>query len=625
MTENISSPGTTDDRKLRPRQIGCICLALSLAGLLLSAAVYFFLLRSVPLRISKETTYVTQPRKPGGKQVDYLAAWEREFSPEDIATDENGYRLIVKHLGMSPDALPFQSAQICQKLGLPETTLPDMTLEESHAFLTTYVESDDFDLKSFETLRKRWREEGLEDFEDQREPAAVLYDRLTSPWTLGDLPMMETWLKDNSPAIDLIGEAATKPTFHIPLTPATAGPLIGMFVPELPRLRDFARVLCTRARYRIAAGDIDGAINDIIACKRLGRHIGHGGTLVQMLVGIAVEGMADSSGIADSLEHPPTKEQLERLVDEWNQLPPRVKIERPLLFERYSTLDMLQFIAGNRTILADMGLSVSVAPYVGLDWNVIAQRLNQHYDALPAGGGIPQPAPDPMAIISLQARSEMIGDAFSAYFLPASDATLEALRRTTCADRLHRIILAMLLYERDHGTLPPAITVDGDGSPLHSWRVVLLPYLGQQTLYDKIRLDEPWDSEHNRQFHQEAVPFYQCPSEELGPGHTTYSAVVGPDMPFEAGQGKTLSELGPKSVNMILVVEIPQAACWMNPTHNVPQAEAERGIGEGTVIGSQHPGGVNAGFRDGSARFLSETISLKLLKELLRGTADRIP
>ena len=614
MTENVPLSETTDDKKLRPKQIGCLCLALGLAALLVSAAVYFFVLRSVPLKISKETTYVTQPLKPGGKHVDYLAAWEQEFSPKDIATDENGYRLIVKHLGMTSDALPFQSPLICQKLGLPDTSQPDMKLEEPYPFLSAYVESDAFDPKLVEMLREP--SDGFEGFEDQREPLDILYDRLGTPWTLDDLPMMETWLKENSPAIDLIGEAAAKPTFHIPLTPATTGPLIGMFVPELPRLRNFARVLCTRARYRIATGDIDGAINDIVACKRLGRHIGHGGTLVQLLVGVAVEGMADSIRIAGSLDHPPTRKQLERLVDEWNQLPPRVKIEKPLLFERYSTLDTLQFIAGNRQVLADMQLPVNVSLHAGLDWNVIAQRVNQHYGALPGGGGVPQPAPNPMAIISLQARSEMIGDAFSAYCLPAADATVEALRRATCTDRLHHIALAMLLYERDHETLPPAFTAEADGKRLHSCQVLLLPYLGQKGLYDKIHLDEPWNSDHNRQFHNEAIPFYQCPSEQLAPGHTTYSVVVGPDMPFDADQGKPLSHFG---ANMILVVEIPQAACWMDPSHYVSQAAAERGIGEGTSLGSQHPGGLNAAFRDGSARFLSETIDLGLLKRTTAG------
>ena len=37
------------------------------------------------------------------------------------------------------------------------------------------------------------------------------------------------------------------------------------------------------------------------------------------------------------------------------------------------------------------------------------------------------------------------------------------------------------------------------GKPLLSWRVHILPYLEQQELYDQFHLDEPWDSEHNRQ------------------------------------------------------------------------------------------------------------------------------
>ena len=73
-------------------------------------------------------------------------------------------------------------------------------------------------------------------------------------------------------------------------------------------------------------------------------------------------------------------------------------------------------------------------------------------------------------------------------FQPAMQAFWEANRRTICGENVHRITLAMLLYEHEHGTLPPAWTVDADGNPLHSWRVLLLPYLGEQELYAKIRL-----------------------------------------------------------------------------------------------------------------------------------------
>jgi len=36
-----------------------------------------------------------------------------------------------------------------------------------------------------------------------------------------------------------------------------------------------------------------------------------------------------------------------------------------------------------------------------------------------------------------------------------------------------------------------------EGIPLLSWRVAILPYIGQKALYEQFRLDEPWNSEHN--------------------------------------------------------------------------------------------------------------------------------
>jgi prepilin-type processing-associated H-X9-DG protein len=613
MAEGRPLAETTEPKNPRRKPAGCILASLGLMAVLLIAGGYVCLFRSVPLRISKETTYITGPLKPGGKEVDYFAAWEQETYPENIATEENGYRLIVEHLGAAPDATANQPDEICEKLGLAfELTRPDMTLEEPFDFLTAYVGSKDFDEAPVRKLA------GQEEYD--REPAWILEDRHHAPWSLNDLPMMEAWLAKNGAALDLIGQAVRKPTFHMPVVRPGATPgLIGLLLPEMQRMRSFARALHTRANYRIGTGDVDGAIDDIVACKRLGRQLGHGGPLVQVLVGIAIEGIAGAMGIAGSLEHRPTKQQLERFVAELDDLPPQAEFEEAFRFERYAALDLVQTMARNKKWVFPSQMPSGI----GLDWSVVASRVNQHFDMQPATGTFPKPAFNPMAIVSLRARSEMVADTFSATMLPACGATREAMRRLQCVERMHRITLAMLLYERDHGSLPLACTVDGDGNPLHSWRVLLLPYLGQQALYDKIRLDEPWDSDHNRQFHNEAVTFYQCPSAELLPGHTTYSVVVGPEMPFEAGQGKPLSKFGPKSANMILIVERLKGACWMNPRRDVPQSVAGKGIG--IEIGSRHPGGANFGFRDGSVRFISETIDGEVFKKLLYGTADKIP
>ena len=224
-------------------------------------------------------------------------------------------------------------------------------------------------------------------------------------------------------------------------------------------------------------------------------------------------------------------------------------------------------------------------------------------------------------------RSRRVADLWPACACPAIQASREANRRSNCVDNLRRITLAMLIYEREHGTLPPAYTVDADGNPLHSWRVLLLPYLGKAELYGKLRLDEPWDSQHNRQFHDAAVPVYQCPSADLKPGQTAYSVVVGENTAFQAGKGKSLDDFG---MNLILVVEREQSRRLDGPDVGTDRIDCPGG-NQSTEryvdgIGKRDSSGrVERGPANGSARFISETIEPLPLQGLLDGTALEYP
>ena len=179
--------------------------------------------------------------------------------------------------------------------------------------------------------------------------------------------------------------------------------------------------------------------------------------------------------------------------------------------------------------------------------------------------------------------------------------------------------------------------VDAAGNALHSWRVLLLPYLGHEELHRRIRLDEPWNSDYNRQFHDEAMPIYRCPSHRgAKPGEATYSVVVGPDMPFEAGRSKRLSDFGPRSSDMILLVERTQPVGWMEPTAELTQAAADEGIfwrapkralAHGSDrIGSHHPDMAMVGLRSGAVKSfppsdnIDDDLTLDLFRNLLRGT-----
>ena len=69
--------------------------------------------------------------------------------------------------------------------------------------------------------------------------------------------------------------------------------------------------------------------------------------------------------------------------------------------------------------------------------------------------------------------------------------------RRTVMSQLKQLAPGMHNYHDVHGRFPPQRLVSDDGSPLLSWRVLILPYLGHAKLYDRFRLNEPWDSEHS--------------------------------------------------------------------------------------------------------------------------------
>ena len=107
--------------------------------------------------------------------------------------------------------------------------------------------------------------------------------------------------------------------------------------------------------------------------------------------------------------------------------------------------------------------------------------------------------------------------------LPAVQKVREAAARIKCANNLKQIGLALHNYHDIHGHFPAPAVLRNDSSPLLSWRVAILPYLGYQSLYERFRLDEPWDSVHNRALIAEMPREFACPA---GParamGETAY-------------------------------------------------------------------------------------------------------
>ena len=78
----------------------------------------------------------------------------------------------------------------------------------------------------------------------------------------------------------------------------------------------------------------------------------------------------------------------------------------------------------------------------------------------------------------------------------------ERSHRARCPNNLKQIAIALQSYHDEYGSLPPPYVAAADGQPMHSWRVLLLPFLECEPLYRQYRFDEPWDGPNNRKLQE---------------------------------------------------------------------------------------------------------------------------
>src|SRR5690242_10209850 len=74
--------------------------------------------------------------------------------------------------------------------------------------------------------------------------------------------------------------------------------------------------------------------------------------------------------------------------------------------------------------------------------------------------------------------------------------TGEQLKQSS--NNLKQLVLAFHNYNDAYGKLPTNV-LSKDNKPILSWRVQILPFIEQDNLYKQFKLDEPWDSENNKQ------------------------------------------------------------------------------------------------------------------------------
>ena len=263
-----------------------------------------------------------------------------------------------------------------------------------------------------------------------------------------------------------------------------------------------------------------------------------------------------------------------------------------------------------------------------------------------------------------------------ALLLPAVQSARESARRCQCVNNLLQLSIALQNYETSHEVLPPGVV--NDKGPIqntpsgyhYAWLVQILPYLEQKSLYNHIDKRVGVYDAVNSSVRRVAVSFFLCPSEGARggtgtPAQTSYAAcyndterpvdttnngvfflnssvrsedipdgractlflsekrIDAVDLGWASGTRATLrnASVPPNNggIRLMASVTVPAGA-----EDGADDAAAKAGAAGASINGSfssNHSGGINAAFGDGSIRFLKNSISTKVFR-LLANRAD---
>ncbi len=227
----------------------------------------------------------------------------------------------------------------------------------------------------------------------------------------------------------------------------------------------------------------------------------------------------------------------------------------------------------------------------------------------------------------------LVGFAGCVVLLPCMVKVRDGAAWIESASQLKTIGQAIRNYHEAYGKLPPAVVYDKEGRPLHSWRVLLLPFLEGQSLYSQIHLDEPWDSPHNKPLLEQEPQCYRVVfGGRDAVGLTHYRVFVGSGTAFER-DGLTWDDFpdGPK--NTILVVEAHEAVPWTKPADLSYEPDKPLPALGGLYSKPYHflcyevgrTPGFNACFADGTIRFLSAKTDEKTIRSLItRNSGEKV-
>ncbi len=203
----------------------------------------------------------------------------------------------------------------------------------------------------------------------------------------------------------------------------------------------------------------------------------------------------------------------------------------------------------------------------------------------------------------------------------AGQRAREASVRAQSTNNLKQLALAMHNYLTDAQVFPPRALFDKDGKALLSWRVLLLPYLGENDLYKEFKLDEPWNSAHNKKLLAKMPRVFRAPGGKGQTDQTYYLGLSGKGCIFDGKRGIGIRDITDGTSNTVMIVEGGKSVPWTKPE--------DVDIEEGKPLpklGGLFDDGFYGCLADGSVRFFKKTMKESTLRlYIIRNDGTPIP
>ncbi|MBN9118553.1 MAG: DUF1559 domain-containing protein [Planctomycetes bacterium] len=193
--------------------------------------------------------------------------------------------------------------------------------------------------------------------------------------------------------------------------------------------------------------------------------------------------------------------------------------------------------------------------------------------------------------------------------------------RRLATQRLREIGTAMHRYHDTEGGLPTN-RPGTHGRPALSWRVVILPHFADAAtaeLFRKFKLDEAWDSEHNKKLIPKMPDVFASPGKDSTAGMThlrsfTGGAAVMPIVKEPSGRGRFLLAHIPDGPSYTLMVaEAGEPVEWTRPD-DLPFPDASAPLPK---LGGVFRDGFHGLMCDGGVYFFPASLSEPSVRALI--------